>query len=166
MSSGTKGLSEWIIEQCERNPKYAFFLIPLGLVIGYWAISDARYYKSLRDQPTQTMKDVSVATKPNDRGFTAPFVVGKSGDREISIPIGFKTARNTTFPNEVDFVETKDNPPKYVLRSTLDEQTSQVYFTVAGMPFNFVGILGAGIALAACAWGLLAKPKHGKTTEN
>ena len=90
MSAATKGLSEKIVDKCIENPKLAFLLIPLGIALIYWGVTDAKYYKALGGRPTQTMSDVSIVSKPNDRGFTIPHVVGKAKDKEVSIPSGMR----------------------------------------------------------------------------
>lgn len=154
----SKGLAEKLIDKSIENPKFAFVLVPLGIALIYWGITDAQYYRSLANRPTQTMKDVALLDRPNDRGFTIPHVVGKSADKEVSIPISPKSARTLAITDEMEFIETADNSGKYLLRSTVDGQNSSIFFTVAGIPVNFITILGLGIALGACLWGAFAKP--------
>lgn len=155
----SKGLAEKIVDKSIENPRFAFLVVPLGLVLIYWGISDAKYYRSLASRPTQIMKDVSIIEKPNDRGFTIPYVVGKSDDKEVSIPVSAKTARTLEIGSEMEFIETADNSGEYQLRSSVDGQVSSIHFTAAGIPVNFITILGLAIAIVACAWGALAKPK-------
>jgi hypothetical protein len=159
MGAGTKGIAESIVKACEKNPRLAFFLIPFGVLIAYWGISDAKYYQSLSDRPTQVMTVVAVESKPNHRGFSAPHVTGTTAEGEVSVPVSAKTARQVQIGEELGFVETNDSTRPYVLRSILDSQLSQIYFKIAGLPFNFVALLGAAIAIFACAWGAFAKPK-------
>ena len=159
MSAASKGFSEKIIDKCIENPKFAFLVVPLGLWLILWGISSASYYRALVNRPTQVMQDVSIVSKPNHRGFTIPHVVGKSSDREISIPISAKDARRLEMGDKMAFVETGDNSGKYVLRSDVDEQSSSIFFTIAGIPFNHISILGLVLAIGALAWGLIAKPK-------
>ena len=160
MSTASKGFSEKIVDKCLENPKFAFLLVPFGIALVLWGISDAKYYRLLAGRPTQTMQDVSIVSKPNDRGFTIPHVVGKSGDKEISIPISAKAARRIEMGDEMAFVETVDNSDQYLLRSAVDGQTSSIFFTIAGIPFNHIAILGLVIAIGACIWGAIAKPKN------
>ena len=163
MSTASKGLAEKILDKCIENPKFGFLLVPLGIALVYWGISDAQYYRSLGSRPTQTMKDVSVVSKPNDRGFTIPHVVGMSADKEVSIPISAKTARRLEVGDEMEFIETDDNSGKYLLRSSVDGQISSIFFTIAGIPVNFITILGLVIAIGACSWGAFAKPSKDTT---
>lgn len=160
MNAATKGLAEKIVDKCLENPKFAFLVAPLGIALLLWGISDARYYRSLADRPTRTMKDVRIESRPNDRGFTIPHVVGKSDGKEISIPISAKAARRLEIGDGMEFVETAENSGQYLLRSSVDEQTSSIFFNVAGIPFNHIAILGLVIAIGACLWGAIAKPKE------
>jgi len=159
MNTASKGLAEKIVDKCLENPKFAFLLLPVGIALVLWGISDAQYYRSLAGRPTQTMKNVSIVSKPNDRGFTIPHVVGKSADKEVSIPISAKAARRLEIVDEMEFIEAADNSGKYLLRSSVDGQTSSIFFNIAGIPFNHIAILGLVIAIGACAWGAIAKPK-------
>lgn len=161
MSTVSKGLAEKIIDKSLENPKFAFLVVPLGIALIYWGISDAQYYRSLGGRPTQIMKDVSIVSKPNDRGFTIPHVVGRSADKEVSIPISAKTARRLEIGDEMEYIETDDNSGKYLLRSSVDGQISSIFFTIAGIPVNFITLLGLVIAIGACAWGAFAKPNTG-----
>ena len=129
MSTVSKGLAEKIVDKCIENPKFAFLVIPLGIALVYWGISDAQYYRSLAGRPTKIMKDVSIISKPNDRGFTIPHVVGNSADKEVSIPISAKAARSLEIGNEMEFVETDDNSGEYLLRSSVDGQVSSIFFS-------------------------------------
>jgi hypothetical protein len=165
MSTASKGIAEKIIDTCIENPKFAFLVVPLGIALIYWGVSDAKYYRSLGDRPTQIMKEVSIVSKPNDRGFTIPHVVGKWADKEVSIPISSKTARRLEIGDEVEFIETDDNSGQYLLRSSVDGQISSIFFTIAGIPVNFITILGLVIAIGACAWGAFAKPNKGTTVD-
>jgi len=159
MGSASKGLSEYIVNQCQKNPRIAFFVVPFGPLIAYWGISDAKRYQSLSALPTHTMTVVEVGSRPNHRGFSAPHVIGETPDGEVAIPVSAKRARQVQIGEEVGFVETSNEPGRYVLRSTVDEQAADVFFTVAGLPFNAVATLGAAIAIVAAAWGAFAKPK-------
>ena len=161
MSTASKGFAEKIVDKCIENPKFAFLLVPVGLALVFWGVTDAQYYRSLGDRPTQIMKDVSIVSKPNDRGFTIPHVVGTSADKEVSIPISAKTARRLEVGNEMEYIETGDNSGQYLLRSSVDGQISSIFFTIAGIPVNFITILGLVIAIGACAWGAIAKPNKG-----
>jgi hypothetical protein len=165
MSITSKGLSEKIIDKCLENPKFAFLLVPVGIALIYWGVTDAQYYRSLGSRPTQIMKEVSIVSKPNDRGFTIPYVVGKSADKEVSIPISSKAARRLEIGDEMEFVETDDNSGQYLLRSTVDGQISSTYFTIAGIPVNFITILGLMIVIGASAWGAIAKSSKRKAVE-
>jgi hypothetical protein len=159
MAAESKKFSEKIVDKCIENPKLAFLLVPLGLVLVAWGISDARHYRLLADRPTQRMTDVTMESRPNDRGFTIPHVVGKLADKEVTIPISAKRARQLEIGNAMEIVETADNSGQYVLRSSVDGQTSSILFTIAGMPFNHIAILGLVITIGACAWGVFAKGK-------
>ena len=158
MSAATKGLSEKIVDKCIENPKLAFLLIPLGIALIYWGVTDAKYYKALGGRPTQTMSDVSIVSKPNDRGFTIPHVAGKAKDKEVSIPISAKTARKLTIGDTMEIIETEENSGKYLMRSSVDSQISSIYFNIAGIPVNFITLLGFAISVCACGWGAFAKP--------
>jgi len=158
MNAASKGFAEKIINKCTENPKLAFLLVPLGLILIFWGISDSRFYRSLAERPTQSMTDARIESRPNDRGFTIPYVVGKFADKEVSIPISAKSANRLELNNEMAIVETDDSSGEYLLRSSVDDQISSV-FTVAGLPFNHISILGLVITIGACAWGSLAKPK-------
>lgn len=166
MSTESKGSAENIVDKCIENPKLAFLLTPLGIALVLWGISDARYYRALADRPTQTMKDVTIESRPNDRGFTIPHVVGMLADKEVTIPISAKAARRLETANEMEIIETGDNSGKYVLRSSADEQASSIFFTIAGIPFNHIAILGLVITIGACAWGTFAKPKKDPAVES
>lgn len=159
MSTASKGMSEAIVDKCLENPKFAFLLVPLGLVLVYWGVSDAKFYQSLASRPTHIMTDVSIISKPNDRGFTIPHVVGTSAEKEVSIPISAKAAARLEIGEEMEFVETEENSGKYRLKSSVDSQLASIYFTISGIPVNFITILGLAIAIGACAWGAFAKPK-------
>ena len=159
MSATTKGFAEIIVDKCLENPKFALFVVPLGIALLFWGISDARYYRSMADRPTRTMKEATIESRPNDRGFTIPHVVGECDGEEISIPISAKAARRLEIGDEIEVVETAENSNQYLLRSSVDEQASSIFFNVAGIPFNFIGILGLVIAIGACLWAMIAKPK-------
>ena len=159
MSSVSKGLSEKIMDKCQENPKFAFLLVPLGILLMYWGISDARYYRAMATRPTMTMTDVSIVSKPNSRGFTIPHVVGKSGEKEVSIPISAKAARRLEIKDEMEIVETSDQSGEYLLRSSVDSHVSSTYFNISEIPFNFLAILGLAIAIGSLAWGAFGKPK-------
>lgn len=165
MGAGTKGIAESIVNACEKNPRLAFFLIPFGALIAYWGIADAKYYQSLSDRPTRMMTVVAVESKPNHRGFNAPHVTGTTAEGEVSVPVSAKTARQVQLGEELGFVETNDTTRPYVLRTILDSQLSQIYFKVAGLPFNFVALMGSAIGIFAGAWGAFAKPKVGAPAE-
>lgn len=155
----SKALSEKIVDKCVENPKFAFVLIPLGAVLMYWGITDAQYYRRLSTRPTQVITEVSIVPKENDRGFTIPHVVGKSGEKEINIPISSKSARTLEIGNEMEVIETDENSGEYLLKSSVDSQVSSIYFAPAGIPVNFITILGLAIAGGAIGWGCFAKPK-------
>lgn len=164
MSAASKGFAEFIVDKSLENPKYAFLVVPLGLALVFWGISDANYYRSLAERPTQTMTQASIESRANDRGFVIPHVVGTFADKEISIPISAKKARQLELGNEVEFVETADNSGKYMLRSSVDGQTSSIFLTLAGISINHIALLGLVITLGAIAWGAFAKPKKPEPT--
>lgn len=159
MNAASKGLAETIVDKCLENPKFAFFVVPLGIALVLWGVSDARYYRSLVDRPTETMSDISIESRPNSRGFTTPHVVGTSDGKEISIPVSAKAARRFEIVDELEFVETAEDSGEYLLRSSVDDQASSIVFDIAGIPFNHIAILGLVIAIGAGLWGAIAKPK-------
>lgn len=155
----SKALSEKIVDKCIENPKVAFLLVPLGLALIYWGVTDAQYYRRLSTRPTQVITEASIVPKENNRGFIIPHVVGKSAEKEVSIPISAKTARTLEIGNEMEVIETDENSGEYLLKSAVDSQVSSIYFEPAGIPVNFITILGLAIAGGAIGWGCFAKPK-------
>jgi hypothetical protein len=157
--SAAKTLSEKIVNACEQNPRLAFLVIPLGAALIWWGIADAKYFQSMRDKPTNKMQVTSVHNAPNSRGFSAPHVFGETPNGEVSFMVSAKEARRIEPGQDLEFVETGDSNRPFLTRETLDGQLSGIYFSVAGLPFNHIAILGGAIALGALGWGLFGKAK-------
>lgn len=162
--SGTKYLSGQIMEACERNPRLAFFIIPLGALLIWWGGSDSKRYQSMRGNPTQQLHVTSVEDAPNSKGFSVPHVFGKTPNGEVSFVVSFKEARQIEAGQNIEIVETGESDIPYMTRQSLDEQLEDIFFTVAGQPFNFISLLGAVIVLGALGWGLFGKAKAADST--
>ena len=162
--SGAKNLSGSIVNACEQNPRLAFLVIPLGAVLIWWGSADAKYFQSLREKPTREMKVTSVHNAPNSRGFSAPHVFGETPSGEVSFTVSAKEARRIEPGQSLQIVETSDPSRPYLTRETLDGQLSGIFFSLAGVPFNHISILGFVIALGALAWGLFGKAKTSETS--
>src|SRR4051812_11453951 len=104
--SGAKNLSTYIVNQCQRNPRFAFLVVPLGVWLAYWGLTDAKFYQSLSEKPTQQMKVDRVYSAPNSRGFSVPYVAGETPQGEVSFTISDKAARRIQVGEELMFVET------------------------------------------------------------
>ena len=161
--SGTKKLSGSIVNACEKNPRLAFFVIPLGAALIWWGSADAKYFQSMREKPTHQMHVTSVHDAPNSRGFSAPHVFGETPNGEVSFMVSPKEARGIEPGQDLQIVETSDSSRPYLTRETLDGQLSGIWFSVAGLPFNHIAVLGFVIALGALGWGLFGKPKVEET---
>jgi hypothetical protein len=161
--SGAKNLSESIFNACEKNPRLAFFVIPLGVLIIWWAGADAKYFQSMREKPTYQMHVTSVHDAPNSRGFSAPHVFGETPNGEVSFIVSTKEADRIQPGQDLQIVETGDSSSPYLTREALEEQLSGIYFSVAGLPVNTIVILGSVIALGALGWGLFGKAKAAET---
>ena len=157
---GTKNLSTYIVNQCQRNPRLAFLLIPLGAGLVYWGVTDAKFYQSLSSKPTRQMKVDRVYDAPHSRGFSAPHVAGQTPQGEVIFPISARAAREIQVGEDLAFVEANDSTTPYVTRKTLDGQLSGIRFSVAGSPINDIALLGSAICLGAIGWGLFGKPKR------
>lgn len=157
--SEAKNLSGSIVDACERNPRLAFFVIPLGAALIWWGGSDAKYFQSMREKPSLKMHVTSVHNAPNSRGFSAPHVFGDTPKGEVSFMVSAKESRRIQPDQDLQIVETGDSNRPYVTRETLDGQLSGIYFSVGGFPFNHIAILGSVIALGALGWGLFGKAK-------
>lgn len=160
---GSKNVSESTVSMCEQNPRMAFLVIPLGLVLVFWGIKDAKYYQTLRDKPTRQMKVVDVHDATNSRGFSIPHVFGETADGEVSFPVSSKASRRIQPGEQMQIVETTDPGNPYMTRDSLDSQLSSIYFSVGGQPINHIAILGIVLALGALGWGLFGKPKLAET---
>lgn len=100
------------------------------------------YYPSLRYRPTQSMKVEDVVSKLNHRGFPIPHVTGLASLGEVNIPVSTKAARQVQIGETLEFIETNDKTREYMMRTTLDDQLSQIWFTIAGYPVNFIALFG------------------------
>lgn len=158
-----KNLSRSIVDACEQNPRLAFLVIPLGAALIWWGSADAKYFQSMRAKPSYEMHVTSVHDAPNSRGFSAPHVFGETPDGEVSFMVSASEARRIQPGQDLQIVETSDSSRPYLTRETLDGQLSGIYFTVAGLPFNHIAILGLVIALGALGWGLFGKAKVAET---
>jgi len=161
--SEAKNLSGSIVNACEQNPRLAFFVIPLGAALIWWGSADAKYFQSMRDKPTYQMHVTSVRNAPNSRGFSAPHVFGETPNGEVSFMVSAKESRRIQPGQDLQIIETSDSSRPYLTRETLDGQLSGIYFSVAGLPFNHIAILGFAIALGALGWGLFGKAKVAET---
>jgi len=162
--SGTKNLSNYIVEQCKRNPRLAFLLVPVGAFLVYFGVTGARFYQSLSSKPTQQMTVDRVFDAPNSRGFSVPHVAGQTAQGELSFPISPKEARRIQVGQLLMFVEANSSTEPYVTRETLDSQLSGIQFSVVGLPINHIALLGCALSLGAIGWGLFAKPKGTEET--
>ena len=156
---GANKVSGAIVNACEQNPRLAFLVIPLGAALIWWGAADAKYFQSMRDRPTVKMQVKDVRSAPNSRGFPAPHVFGDTPNGEVSFMVSPKEARRIEPGQELQIIETSDSSRPYLTRETLDGQLSGIFFTVAGLPFNHIALLGSVIALGALGWGLFGKPK-------
>lgn len=161
--SGAKNLSGSVVNACEQNPRLAFFVIPLGTALIWWGSADAKYFQSMREKPTHQMHVTSVHNAPNSRGFSAPHVFGETPKGEVSFMVSKNEARRIQPGENLQIIETSDSSRPYLTRETLDGQLSSIYFSVAGLPFNHIAILGLVIALGALGWGLFGKAKGAET---
>jgi hypothetical protein len=161
--SGTKNLSTYIVDHCQRNPRLAFLLIPLGGFLAYWGLTEAKFYQSLSTKPTQPMTVTRVYSAPNSRGFSVPFVAGKTPQGEVSFSVSDKAASRIQVGQVLPIVETNKPSDPYVTRETLDGQLSGIWFSVGGYPINAIVLLGAAIGLGGLGWGLFGKPKRAES---
>jgi len=160
-----KRLAELLVGQFEKNPRWALLLAPVGVWIAYSGISDALANLSLKNKPTQFIQVDRVFQGPNHRGFTVDFVAGKTTDGEAIFYVSKKRARQINVGERMGIVETGDPNFPYKIRSDLDEQLSDIHFSIGSLPFNAMAILGSVLALGGIGWALFGKPKIAAPTD-